>query len=121
MPSAGKRFGTTRIFQPGVLAPPPLRPYTRISGGVLPSAPGQKGQFFGPVTRTLTRRKSVGRLPRSVEMMTQRPVMGSLRNSGKASLLELDQMGTRVQATARYRALYLVWRRVLQLRAKTAA
>src|SRR5882762_2285043 len=87
MPSAGKRFGTTRIFQPGLFAPPPLRPYTRISGGVLPSAPGQKGQFFGPVTRTLSRRKSDGRFPRSVEMMTQRPVMGSLRNSGKAGLL----------------------------------
>src|SRR6266446_5701316 len=88
MPSAGKRFGTTRIFQPGLFAPPPLRPYTRISGGVLPSAPGQNGQFFGPVSRTLSRRKSVGRFPRSVEMITQRPVMGSLRNSGKASLLE---------------------------------
>src|SRR6266481_174388 len=104
IPSAGKRFGTTRIFQPGLLAPPPLRPYTRISGGVLPSAPGQKGQFFGPVTRTLSRRKSVGRFPRSVEMITQRPVMGSLRNAGKAaarpphSISELRAEGVFVQA-----------------------
>src|SRR5260370_31370102 len=94
MTSAGKRLGTTRMFQPGVLAPPPLRPYTRISGGVLLSAPGQKGQFLGPVTRTLSRRKSEGRFPRSVEMMTQRPVMGSLRNSGKASLLEFKSQET---------------------------
>src|SRR5436190_3134705 len=75
------------MFHPGVFAPPPLRPYTRISGGVLPSAPGQKGQFFGPVTMTLSRRKSVGRLPRSVEMITHRPVMGSFRSSGKATSL----------------------------------
>src|SRR5271156_7017887 len=36
-----------------------------------------------PLMCTLSRTKSVGRLPRSVEMMTQRPVMGSLRSSGK--------------------------------------
>jgi len=30
----------------------------------------------------LSRRKSLGRLERSVEMMTQRPVMGSRRRSG---------------------------------------
>jgi hypothetical protein len=30
----------------------------------------------------------LGRLPRSVEMMTQRPVMGSFRNSGKDVLLD---------------------------------
>src|SRR5271155_5358180 len=34
---------------------------------------------------TLSRTKSIGRLPRSVEMMTQRPVMESLRSSGKTS------------------------------------
>jgi hypothetical protein len=33
--------------------------------------------------KTLSRRKSIGRFPRSVEMITQRPVIGSLRNSGK--------------------------------------
>jgi hypothetical protein len=40
---------------------------------------------------TLSRRKSFGRFPRSVEMITQRPVIGSLRNSGKAILLENGQ------------------------------
>src|SRR5271154_6772634 len=38
-----------------------------------------------PLMCTLSRTKSIGRLPRSVEMMTQRPVMGSLRSSGKTS------------------------------------
>src|SRR5437016_3090829 len=37
---------------------------------------------------TLSRRKSFGRFPRSVEMITHRPVIGSLRSSGKAILLE---------------------------------
>src|SRR2546430_6935599 len=41
---------------------------------------------------TLSRRKSFGRFPRSVEMITHRPVIGSLRNSGKAILLE-DVLG----------------------------
>src|SRR5258708_35907050 len=41
---------------------------------------------------TLSRRKSFGRFPRSVEMITHRPVIGSLRNSGKANLLE-DVLG----------------------------
>ncbi len=36
---------------------------------------------------TLSRRKSFGRFPRSVEMITHRPVIGSFRNSGKAILL----------------------------------
>ena len=40
---------------------------------------------------TLSRRKSFGRLPRSVEMITQRPVIGSFRNSGKANLLDKVQ------------------------------
>src|SRR5579863_5180483 len=38
---------------------------------------------------TLSRTKSIGRLPRSVEMITQRPVIGSLRSSGKLSSLVL--------------------------------
>src|ERR1700730_1302263 len=89
MPSAGNLFGTTRMLQPGVLAPPPLRPYTRISGGVLDSLPTQKGQFFESDATTLSRRKSFGRFPRSVEMITHRPVIGSFRNSGKAILLNV--------------------------------
>src|SRR5260370_21846649 len=88
IPSAGNLFGTTRILQPGVLGPPPFRPYTRISGGVRASLPAQKGQFFSSLGMTLSRRKSFGRFPRSVEIITHRPVIGSLRNSGKALLLD---------------------------------
>jgi hypothetical protein len=44
---------------------------------------------------TLSRKKSLGRLPRSVEMITQRPVIGSFRNSGKATLLEWLQQRPR--------------------------
>ena len=40
------------------------------------------------VAMTLSRRKSFGRFPRSVEMITHRPVIGSFRNSGNAILLE---------------------------------
>src|SRR5579863_5141549 len=38
-----------------------------------------------PLISTLSRRKSLGRLARSVEMITHRPVMGSFLNSGKRS------------------------------------
>ncbi len=38
-PSAGNLLGTTRTRQPGVLGPTPLRPYAKISGGVLSSWP----------------------------------------------------------------------------------
>src|SRR5215469_1072149 len=89
IPSAGNRFGTTRNFHPGVFTPPPLRPYTRTSGGVFDSFPAQKGQFFGSCAITLSRRKSFGLFPRSVEIITHRPVMGSLRNSGNFFLLDL--------------------------------
>jgi hypothetical protein len=84
MPRAGNLFGTTRSFHPEVFAPPPFRPYTSTSGGVLDSFPAQNGQFFGSFAMTLSRRKSFGRFPRSVEIITQRPVMGSFRNSGNA-------------------------------------
>src|SRR6201999_934517 len=60
----------------------PFRPYAKISGGVLFLAPGQNGHPRGPVTTTLSRTKSIGRLPRSVEMITQRAVIGSFRSSG---------------------------------------
>ena len=49
--------------------------------GVLLSLPGQNGQK-PPFIFTGSRLKSVGRLARSVEMMTQRPTIGSLRSSG---------------------------------------
>src|SRR5579871_843176 len=38
-----------------------------------------------PLISTLSRRKSLGRLARSVEMMTHLPVMGSFLSSGKHS------------------------------------
>src|ERR1700677_865024 len=88
IPSAGNRFGTTRMLHPDEFAPPPLRPYAKISGGVLFSAPGQNGQPRGPAITTLSRTKSIGRLPRSVEMITQRAVIGSFRSSGTAILLD---------------------------------
>jgi hypothetical protein len=69
--------------QPALFALPPFRPYTSTSLGVFASLPGQNGQFFPSLGITLSRRKSMGRFPRSVEMITQRPVIGSLRNSGK--------------------------------------
>src|SRR5579864_1871288 len=85
MQSAGNLLATTLTVQPGVLGPPPLRPYANTSGGVLPSLPKQKGQNPLPSMRTLSRTKSVGRLARSVEMMTQRPVIGSFLSSGNYS------------------------------------
>jgi hypothetical protein len=48
----------------------------------------QNGQFFASVATTLSRRNSFGRFPRSVEMITHRPVIGSFRNSGNSILLE---------------------------------
>src|SRR5271166_6863532 len=81
MPSAGNLLGTTRTVQPCASRPAPLGRYARTSGGVLPSLPGQNGQK-PPFILTDSRTKSVGRLERSVDMMTHRPTMGSLRNSG---------------------------------------
>src|SRR5574337_955633 len=52
-----------------------------ISGGVLSSFPGQNGQnpnCLGGEAAV----KSKGRFPRSVEIMTQREVIGSLRSCG---------------------------------------
>src|SRR5262249_37901830 len=62
----------------------------RISGGVLSSCPGQKGQtpVVGGACSTL---KSTGRRARSVAMMTQRPTMGSLRSSGNRHQLDADR------------------------------
>ena len=42
-----------------------------------------------PLIFTLSRKKSIGRLARSVEMMTHRPVMGSFLNSGKWPSIQL--------------------------------
>src|SRR5271167_3726871 len=85
IPSAGNLFGTTRTVQPSVSLEALFGRYARTSWGVLFSLPGQNGQK-PPFIFTGSRLKSVGRLARSVEMMTQRPTIGSLRNSGTANL-----------------------------------
>src|SRR5208283_5877195 len=81
MPSAGNLFETTRTVQPSELLEAPFGRYARTSGGVLLSLPGQNGQK-PPFIFTGSRLKSVGRLARSVDMMTHRPTIGSLRSSG---------------------------------------
>src|SRR5258708_22046841 len=85
IPNAGNLFGTTGMDHPALLGLPPFRPYTRTSLGVFVSFPGQNGQFFGSLGITLSRKKSMGRFPRSVEIITQRPVIGSFRNSGNSA------------------------------------
>src|SRR5262249_45574207 len=75
--SAGKRLGTTRRDQPFWSR----KAYT--SCGALSSAPGQNGQNSDGARGCGSRRCSRGRLARSVEMMTQRPTMGSFLSSGK--------------------------------------
>src|SRR2546423_1732913 len=52
-----------------------------ISGGVLSSWPSQNGHRGVPADGT-SALAVMGRLARSVAMMTQRPTMGSLRSSG---------------------------------------
>src|SRR5271166_4445395 len=85
IPSAGNLFGTTRTVQPCESREAPLGRYASTSEGVLFSLPGQKGQK-PPFIFTGSRLKSLGRLARSVEIMTHRPTIGSLRNSGTANL-----------------------------------
>src|SRR6266496_3553305 len=84
IPSAGNLLGTTRTDQPGLFfcaLPFDSGRYARTSEGVLLSLPGHSGQK-PPFCVTLLRRKSLGRLARSVEIMTQRPTTGSFLNSG---------------------------------------
>ena len=58
-----------------------------ISFGVSRSCPGQNGQSAAEIGRIgCICAKSCGRPFRSVEMITQRPTMGSRRKSGMASL-----------------------------------
>src|SRR5512139_2146149 len=79
MRSAGNLFETTRSVQFGSFCAPPCR-QARISGGVIRSLPGQRGHI--PSRRGEgSGGNSWGRLARSVEMMTQRPTIGSLRSS----------------------------------------
>src|SRR5205085_1032700 len=83
IPSAGYLFGTTRTDQPGLSRSPCPWRNARISGGVLASLPGQKGQN-PPFKTTVCRIKSLGRRARSVAIMTQRPVTGSFLSSGNS-------------------------------------
>ena len=54
-------------------------------GGRLPFISGAKGTKGGPLIFDALADEIHGRLARSVEIMTQRPVIGSLRSSGKRS------------------------------------
>src|SRR5688572_10482014 len=89
--SAGNLLGTTRTSQPHEFGAPPFWRYASTSGGVSASRPGQNGHCSRSTMDGRSNRKSLGRFRRSVEMMTQRPVTGSLRSSGiKGVLIDLD-------------------------------
>ena len=74
-------FGMTLKVHPGAFGCNPDGLKAMISGGVVYSLPGQKGQnppFFLWDGET----KSVGLFPLSTEMITHLPTMGSFLNSG---------------------------------------
>ena len=80
--STGNWLGTTRRFQPGMFGAAAVVPHGQQLGRrhlLVPLAERTRG--IRARSCTDSRRKSVGRLRRSVEMMTQRPVTGSLRSS----------------------------------------
>src|SRR5262245_50528227 len=85
--SAGNLFATTRTSQPGEFGALPFCRYDMISGGVSASRPGQNGHCSAVRTEATSTRKSFGRFCRSVEMMTHRPLTGSLRSSGIEGVL----------------------------------
>src|SRR4030066_112907 len=78
---AGNLLETTLIRHPVVLGWVPLSLYAMISGGVLSSFPGQKGQK-PPLFASGFATKSVGLLALSVEIIIHRPTIGSFLNSG---------------------------------------
>src|SRR5947209_6421011 len=90
--SAGNLFGTTRRSQPDVFGADPLWRYASTSGGVRSSRPAQNRQCSNPSVVTGCTWNVLGRFWRSVEMMTHRPVTGSLRSSGNVEcvLIHLD-------------------------------
>src|SRR5258708_17704984 len=74
-PKAGKRFGTTRTFQPGLSGWDFVGRYAMTSGGVIDSLPAQNGHRAAPVVGSAGARvNELGRLARSVAIATQRPV-----------------------------------------------
>ncbi len=78
---AGYLFGTTLSVQPDIFGFEPSGLYASISCGVLSSFPGQNGQKPSFVGGWWTI-NSEGLLPRSVEMITHLPSMGSFLSSG---------------------------------------
>jgi hypothetical protein len=77
-------LGTTLNDHPAVLGDEPLSLMEYTSGGVEASLLGQNGQSFDSFALVILG-KSVGRLPRSVDMITHLPTIGSFLNSGKLS------------------------------------
>src|SRR5512134_2560931 len=90
---AGYLFGTTRTLQPGEFGLPPPGRRAVISGGVFSSFPSQKGQKAPAFGISLSDWKSVGRLLRSVAMITHRRWMGSWRSSDMRSLRRVACLG----------------------------
>src|SRR3954468_13384856 len=108
MPSAGNLLGTTRRFHPivwGCTFSPGRE--ANISGGVVLSLPGQNGQN-PPFIVTRSREKSPGRLERSVEMITHRPVTGSFLSSGTITILQLSRFAAKIAAGGARRAWCLL-------------
>src|SRR4051794_6942515 len=87
-PSAGKRFGTARTRQPGVLGAPPPGRSAHTSGGVRSSLPSANGSFSGSIggRSSIFELKAPGRDARSPATIARRPVSGSSRSSGKRLL-----------------------------------
>src|SRR3989304_2940300 len=74
---AGNLLGITRSVQPGVFGWVEEGLKATISGGVVYSLPGQKGQNPPFLLCTGGEAKSVGLFPLSTAIMTQPPEMGS--------------------------------------------
>jgi len=72
MPKAEICLGTTRMLQPGVFGPPPFRRRREFPAEFAPHCPRRRAILLFS-RMTLSRRKSFGRFPRSVEMITIGP------------------------------------------------
>jgi len=88
MPSAGNLLGITRAPHPEEFASACSSDLSAcISGGVICSFPGQNGHVAVLLFSRVSVIKLLGRLPRVVAIITQRPVMGSFLRSGMVFLL----------------------------------
>src|SRR5574337_456167 len=74
------------MCHPEELGPPLFFLYASTSGGVLASLPGQNGQK-PTLGEGWVNSNSEGRLPRSVDIITHLPTMGSFLSSGICHLL----------------------------------